>query len=88
MEKLSNTPKKTKKTKSRIEPVQDKPSSDKPSLKEQNEELTWSKILEQVGHQRTPRRRPSSFFGQLRESLQTKEHRKLSKLKESTKKYD
>jgi hypothetical protein len=80
LEKISNTPKKTKKTKSKVELT-----SDKPSLKQQNEELTWDKILEQVGHKRVPRGRPTSFFGMLRESLQTKEHRKLSRLKESTK---
>ena len=80
LDRLPITSKKIKKSKSKVEPVQDKPS-----LKTQNEELTWDKILEQVGHQRVPRGRPTSFFGQLRESLQTKEHRKLSKLKESTK---
>ena len=54
------------------------------SPKQMNEEITWNKICEQLGHKRLHEKRSTSFFGQLRESLQTKQHRTLLNLKRST----
>ena len=41
------------------------------------EEVSWNRICEQLGHKRFQEKRPTSFFGQLRESLQTKQHRTI-----------
>ena len=48
------------------------------------EEVSWNRICEQLGHKRFQEKRPTSFFGQLRESLQTKQHRTILDLKRST----
>ena len=54
------------------------------SPKQMNEEITWDNICEQLGHKRLHEKRSTSFFGQLRESLQTKQHRTLLNLERST----
>ena len=54
------------------------------SPKQMNEEITWDNICEQLGHNRLHEKRSTSFFGQLRESLQTKQHRTLLNLERST----
>ena len=48
------------------------------------EEVSWNRICEQLGHKRLHGKQSTSFFGQLRESLQTKQHRTLLNLKRST----
>ena len=48
------------------------------------EEVSWNRICEQSGHIRFQKNRPTSFLGQLRESLQTKQHRTILDLKRST----
>jgi hypothetical protein len=48
------------------------------------EEVSWNRICEQLGHKRFQEKRPTSFFAQLRESLQTKQHRTILDLKRST----
>lgn len=52
--------------------------------KDQKEEVSWNRICEQLGHKRLHEKQSTSFFGQLRESLQTKQHRTLFNLKRST----
>ena len=47
------------------------------------EEVSWNRICEQLGHKRFQEKRPTSFFGQLRESLQTKQHHTILDLKRS-----
>jgi len=51
--------------------------------KSKSNEVTWNKICEQLDHPRLVSTKSTSFFGQLRESLQTKNKSKLLNLKRS-----
>jgi len=51
--------------------------------KSKSNEITWNKICEQLDHPRLVSTKSTSFFGQLRESLQTKNKSKLLNLKRS-----
>ena len=51
--------------------------------KSKSNEITWNKICEQLDHPRLSATKSTSFFGQLRESLQTKNKSKLLNLKRS-----
>lgn len=59
--------------------------SKKPELQTsiKNEELTWNRICEQLDKPRLNENRPRSFFGQLRESLQVKNKRRIFNMKRS-----
>ena len=51
--------------------------------KSKSNEITWNKICEQLDHPRLSATKSTSFFGQLRESLQAKNKSKLLNLKRS-----
>ena len=51
--------------------------------KSKSNEVTWNKICEQLDHPRLVSTKSTSFFGQLRESLQSKNKSKLLNLKRS-----
>ena len=69
----SNAPKPKKSIKPESNP------ETKTSIK--NEELTWNRICEQLDKPRLNENRPKSFFGQLRESLQVKNQRRIFNMK-------
>ena len=54
------------------------------SSKEKNEDVSWTRICEQLDKPRLSSNRSKSFFGQLRESLQTKQNNTLLNLKRSS----
>ena len=57
---------------------------EQPTKLKNKEDVSWNHICEQLGHKRFQKNRPTSFFGQLRDSLQTKQHRTILDLKRST----
>ena len=74
----------TKRPEIEVDRFDRKTSAPLKSSKEKNEEVSWTRICEQLDKPRLSSNRPKSFFGQLRESLETKQHRTLLNLKRST----